>query len=266
MGTQTATTTERSISVIETLQRLGGATLDEVTSELDLSRSTVHIHLQTLIEHGYVVKEGAVYHIGLRFLNHGEYARSRKTAYTLAKQAVAELSSQTDEEVEFVVENNGRGILVHESFHPDSRFPSKESRISNAATSAGIYYALHSVATGKAILAALPDERVDEIVAKWGLPQQTAHTITDRDELFAELDRVRSRGIAVSDEEYVDGLREVGRRVEGPDGRLLGAIAIIGPTYRFTDERLTEELPARLTAQVDDLEAKIEEAFFDDYL
>ncbi|AGB31681.1 IclR family transcriptional regulator [Natrinema pellirubrum DSM 15624] len=265
MTQKTAKTTERSLDVIDTVQKLGGATLDELTNELEISRSTIHLHLQTLLKEGYLTKEGAVYHIGLRFLNHGEYARSRKKAYTLAKQTVTELSDQIDEEVEFVVENDNRGILVHESFHPDSHFPSKERHISTAPSPAGIYYYLHSVATGKAILAELSDERVKAVLDDWGLPRQTEHTITDRDALLQELEGIRKRGVAFADEEYVDSLREVGRRVTGPDGSVLGAIAIIGPKYRFTDERYTTELPELLTECVDDLETEIRDSYLDDY-
>ncbi|MEY7851127.1 IclR family transcriptional regulator [Natrarchaeobius sp. A-rgal3] len=261
----TAKTTKRSLDVIDTIQTLDGATLEELTGELEISRSTIHLHLRTLLEEGYLTKEGAVYHVGLRFLNHGEYARSRKTAYTLAKQTVTELSDEIDEEVEFVVENDNRGILVYESFHPDSHFPSKERHISTAQSSAGIYYYLHCVATGKAILASLPDDRVEAILDDWGLPRQTAQTITDRDDLLRELEQVRERGVAFADEEYVDGLREVGRCVRGPGGRVLGAIAIIGPKYRFTDDRYTTELPAILAESVDDLEEEIQDSYLEEF-
>nr|WP_206335616.1 IclR family transcriptional regulator [Natronolimnobius sp. AArcel1] len=253
------------MAIIEAIQTLGGATLEELTDELDRSRSTVHLHLRTLLDEGYLTKEGAVYHIGLRFLNHGEYARSRKKAYTLAKQTVTQLADEIDEEVEFVVENNNRGILVHESFHPDTHIPSKERHLSTSPSAAGIYYYLHSVATGKAILADLPEERVNAILDESGLPKQTAQTITDREELLADLEAVRDRGIAFADEEYVDGLREVGRRVMAPDGSVIGAIAIIGPTYRFTDDRFRNELPNILTEHVDTLEAEISETYLDDY-
>nr|WP_248910578.1 IclR family transcriptional regulator C-terminal domain-containing protein [Halocatena marina] len=212
------------------------------------------------------MKEGEVYHIGLRFLNRGEYARSRKKAYVLVEDIVSELSNHIDEEVEFIVENNGRGILVHESFHPDSQFNSKKDNRNESSTSAGIYYYLHSVATGKAILAEYPKNRVGEILDERGLPTQTEKTITDRDELLRDLEKIRECGIAFADEEYVDGLREVGRRVKNPDGSVLGAIAVIGPTYRFTSERYTDEIPELLVEYVTELEEEIENTYLDDYL
>jgi DNA-binding IclR family transcriptional regulator len=265
MGEQTAKTTVRSLSIVDIIQRLDGATLDELTTELEMARSTVHVHLRTLINHGYLTKEGEVYHVGLRFLNHGEYARSRKQAYVLAEETISNLSSQIDEEVEFVVESNGRGILVHESFHPDSQFDSKDSHTSPSGTSTGIYYYLHSVATGKAILAEYSKNRVDEILDQWGLREQTEKTITDRASFFEILETIEQQGIAFADEEYVDGLREVGRRVKNPDGSVLGAIAVIGPTYRFQNERFTDEIPDLLEDHVTTLEMKIEEAYREEH-
>lgn len=265
MTEQTAKTTERSLLLVDTIQRLGGATLDELTTELEMARSTVHIHLTTLIKKGYICKEGEVYQVGLRFLNHGEYARTRNTAYARAKDTVMELSDQIDEEIEFVVENDNRGILVHESFHPNSQIPSKERHISYASSSAGIYYHLHCVATGKAILAELPDERIEEVIETWGLPAQTAQTITNKDALFEEIKQIRNSGLAFADEEYVEGLREVGRRVKSPTGEVLGAIAIIGPKYRFTSDRFNKELPDLLTKHIKNLESEIENTYLDNY-
>lgn len=261
MEGQVAKTTVRSLSMVDTIQRLDGATLTELTSELEMARSTVHVHLRTLLERGYLTKEGEIYHVGLRFLNHGEYARSRKRAYTLAEETVSDLSDEIDEEVEFVVENDGRGILVHESFHPDSQFNSKSPRTSPSRITTGTYYHLHRVATGKAILAEYPDTYVEEIVDRWGLQKQTVNSITDRATLFETLERIRERGVAFADEEYMDGLREVGRRIKNPDGSVLGAIAVIGPTYRFQNERFTDVIPAILEEHVSSLESRIENSY-----
>ncbi|WP_245957315.1 helix-turn-helix domain-containing protein [Haloplanus rubicundus] len=42
------------------------ATVTELAADLDASKSTIHNHLTTLVELGYVVTEGNVYHLGLR--------------------------------------------------------------------------------------------------------------------------------------------------------------------------------------------------------
>lgn len=259
MTGETVTTTERSIRIVEEIKRQDGGTLQSIAENVNFSRSTVHKHLRTLIRHGLLSKEGEVYVFGLKFLNYGEYARSRKSEYKLTADAVQDIFEETNEEVDFIVENDGRGIIVHESYHPQSQYQTRTDS-SQSGSHVGTYYHLHSVASGKAILAELPEERLREIKDEWGLPARTDQTITSMPELREELATIRERGIAFSDEEYAEGMRAVGRRIKSPDGSLLGAISLTAPTYRMTDDIFTQQVPKLLSKRVETLEQEIEDA------
>jgi DNA-binding IclR family transcriptional regulator len=115
---------------------------------------------------------------------------------------------------------------------------------------------LHYSASGKAILANYPRERVDEIVDRWGLPKQTANTITDREALYEELERVGERGVAFNHEEHIDGLTAVAVPVEN-DGVVFGALSVAGPTGRMQDERLEETIPELLLGSANALELEL---------
>lgn len=260
MPTERVTTTERSFEILNVVKEREGTTLSVLADELTLSRSTIHKHLTTLRDHGFVVKEGEQYSLGMKFLNYGVHARSRGVEYVLAAETVRQLAAETEEEVDLVVENDGRGIVVHESYHPHSRYGKQLSGMSKT-VNVGAYYHLHSIAAGKAILAELPDEQVTAIIEKWGLPQRTNRTLTSSGELREELDRIRERGIAFSDQEYEEGMRAVGRRILGPDGSLVGSISITAPAYRMTDDIFEERIPNLLTEHIDELEADIEDAY-----
>ena len=97
-----------------------------------------------------------------------------------------------------MAEENGRGIYLH--------IETQKSTAVEVNRRVGTSRYLHSSAAGKAILAHLPAERVNEIVATCGLPSEAPNTITDR----TELDRVRESGVAYNDEESIKGLRAVG--------------------------------------------------------
>ena len=88
------------------------------------------------------------------------------------------------------------------------------------------------------LLADLPPERVAEIVAERGLAAFTPNTITDPDELNAELERIRERGFAIDDEEYDEGLRCIGAGVRDHSGHVVSALGIGGPVTRVTPERV----------------------------
>ena len=108
-------------------------------------------------------------------------------------------------------------------------------------------YPAHATNLGKVLLADLPRERVDEIIAERGLAAYTPNTITDPDELEAELERIRERGYAVDDEEYDEGLRCIGAAVRDHTGHVVAALGIGGPVTRDHPERV-EELAALVMA------------------
>jgi len=118
---------------------------------------------------------------------------------------------------------------------------------------------MHCIAGGKALLAELEDDEVDCIINQWGLPRRTENTVTSREALLENLEQIRKRGVALSDEEYADGLRAVARRVLNPDGSVLGALAVSAPKYRMQGKIFTNEVPDLLVATVDELEEQLVE-------
>jgi DNA-binding IclR family transcriptional regulator len=118
----------------------------------------------------------------------------------------------------------------------------------------GRYYYLHNSAVGKAILAALPETRVNEILDRWGLPAETEYTVTDRETLLEDIARTEERGYSVNDQEAVEGLRSVGVPVTAPHGGVLGALDISGPLYRLPPN---DELASMLQDVVDELESEL---------
>lgn len=242
-------TIERMFVITDALRNLDGARISELGEYTGLANSTVHRHLNTLNKMGYVVQEGDIYQIGLGFLDIAEYAHNRKKAYQLAKPKVQELAEETDERCQFVVEEHGRGVYVH--VETGSHAVETNSRI-------GKRLYLHSTSVGKAILAHLPDQRVDEIIDEWGLPKQTENTITRREDLEEELEQIREKGVAYNREGNIKGLRSVGTPVLGPSGQIIGSLSISGPTHRMKGEKYEETMPDLLLGAANELELNLE--------
>ena len=253
----TVTTTRTSLDIISTVRELDGARVSDIVGAHDLAKSTAHKHLTTLERAGFLTKSGAVYHIGFRFLNLGEYARERWYWFSAVKAAVEELAERTEEECDFVVDDHGRVITVAESYHKWAKYGSRDGSKRYRAN-IGTYYPMHATGSGLAILSTYPRERVAAVLDKWGLPALTEHTITAREDLFAELDRTNERGYSVGDRYYTEGLRSVGRPVTVPDGTVVGALSVSGPTYRIDGAVLDREVPRALEAVVDELEAELD--------
>jgi len=227
-------TTKKTIRVLEALKEHDGARVTELAEALETSKSTVHNHLSTLREEGFVVREDGEYHVGLRFLDFGGYARNRLDLYRVAEPEIKRLAEQTGEMASLLTEQHGQGVYL---------LRSKGSQAVALDTYAGYRCPLHVTALGKAILAHLPDGRVAEIVDEHGLEAWTPETVTDREELFDRLETVRDRGFALDDEEHMTGLRCVGVPITTTDGSVVGAVSVSAPTSRMRGDRFTDEVP-----------------------
>ncbi|SEP88953.1 IclR family transcriptional regulator [Natrinema salaciae] len=239
--------TETTFEIVHALQENGPSRLSEIAAELGLTESTTHRHLNTLCDLRYVSRDGELYQIGLRFVRLGRAARTRDAAYGMAKRYVRELAEETEERSQFVVEDHGIGIYLHVE---------NGTKAVKAGFGVGRQIHLHSSSAGKSILAHYPRDRVDAIFDRWGLPALTENTITDRQQVYEELERVRDRGVAFNREEHVDGINGVSVPVKR-DGSVLGALTVAGPSHRLNDERLEDELPDRLLAAANELELNV---------
>ena len=238
-------TTTISLAVIDAIDELDGARLSEIADHMDVSTSTLYTHLKTLEDRGYVTKFGHTYQLGLKLFHLGEKARKRDDRYQIARKKALELASVTNEEVNFAVEEDGRCIvLFDETGNPSA-----------GGFQVGRYFYMHNSAGGRAMLAEFSRDRVEGILDQWGLPKETESTVTDRETLFAELERIRERGYAVSEQEALEGLQAVALAVRNPDGSVFGSLDVSGPPYRLPSD---EELAELLRPVVEDLEAELE--------
>lgn len=237
---------DRAFRVVEVLRDLDGAGVTKIANNLGWAKSTVHTHLRTLEENEYVVRERDQYVLASRFLDFGEYIKNRKRVYTLVQPKLEELADRTDERVQFIVNEHGYGVYV--------RIATGEHAVSTGAKLGRHRSILHASAAGKAILAYLPQEQVEEIIEYRGLPRHSENTITDSDELFAELSTIHDRGYAFNHEEHINGLKAVAVPVKNSNEEVLGSISVAGAARRMQGEWFQEELPELVLGAANEVE------------
>lgn len=237
----------KTFDIIETLVELDGAGVVELADRVGLAPSTVHDHLATLASRGLVVKENSEYHVGLKFLEYGIHARNRLPFIDIAQPELRKLAKETGEIAWLYTEEYGRGVVVH-----------KETG-ENALETVGHFgwrpY-LHCTAAGKAILAHMSEEEVDSIIELHGLPTHTEQTISNREELHAELETIRKEGFSVNGEEQNNGIAAVGVPLLH-NGEVLGAVSISGPTHRISGEYSWNELASHIKNLTEQIELKL---------
>ena len=228
-----------AFTILEALYASNGAGITDLADELGVSKSTIHSHLQTLTDLGYVTKRGTEYELGLRFLTFGGYVRDRTNLYQIAKEGADELAEETGELAAISTESSGENLYLYQVRGTNAM--SLDSHL-------GARLPLHCTATGKAILASMPEDRVEEIVDRVGLPRATENTITDRDTLQDELASIADRGVSVDDEERIEGMRGLACPIVHQEQEVvLGAIGVTGPMNRMSGRRFEEDIPDLLT-------------------
>lgn len=234
--------------ILQELQRLDGAGASKIAKNLDIGRSTVYQYLSTLHSEGYVRKQDNKYYVGLKYLDHGMYARNRHPIIELARPSLDSLIEETGEIGWLTCEDNGKLVTLDIAVGKRDINNKFRGRIGNREF-------LHAHAGGKAILATYPDEKVARIINKYGLPEYTPQTITDADALFEELETIRDTDVATNDEEAITGYRAVGAAVT-QDDETIGSITIGGPKNRLRGEYFRKELPDLLRGVINEIDLR----------
>lgn len=241
-------TTTKSIEIVIALYELDGATLSELSNYFNVSKSTIHRHLRTLAEYDFVSVTDGVYHVGFRFLEIGQYARTRNEAYHLAERSVENLAQETGERAQFVVREHGEGVYLY--------IETGEHAVQTG-FGIGQRIKLHSTAAGKVILSHLPENEIDSIIDEHGLPPLTEHTITDKNKLKKELKKIPKQGCAFNHQENIDGLCAVAGPVTDSNGNLIGVLSISGPSNRMKGDWFKSEMPDIILGSANELELRI---------
>ena len=240
-------TTAKSLHLIEVLDRMGGARIYELESEVEMTKGAIHNHLSTLSEHGYVTRSGDEYALSFEFLSLGGGVRYRSKFYQVGEPKVEQLANETGLLTNLMVEEGGKGVYLAQA---------RGNHAVPLDTHVGYRIHLHCTGVGKAILAHLPDEQVTEIINEWGLPKSTENTITTPEVLFDELESIRERGYATDNAEWTQGLTCIGAPVQVED-TLYGAISVSAPTKRLGNEEFDDEIIADVEGTANDIALNI---------
>lgn len=217
----------RTLDIIEyVVGQRQPVTAQDIGSALVIPVSSLSYLLATLVERGYLKRDGRRYCSG----NGLERLLARSSIVSLKDRVtplVRSLRVQLNETASFFVRRDWElETLVTETSDHALRY----------ATQHGSHNAMHAFAAGKAILAALPPQELDcyfRAVVPFG--RFTPATIVTEAALRADLEEARRTGLARTREEYSLGIQGVGRALV-VDGELLGAFSIAVPNVRFDND------------------------------
>jgi len=222
---------DRAMRLLEAIAEAGGeCSLTELSQRTQLNISTCHHLLSTLVNRGYVAKVPVrrTYALGARILF---LSNACLTVDLPARAAplLAQINEKTGETVHLAVLQGDAMMKVAKR---ESRHPVRVDTGTLGRTDAP-----HATATGKAMLAWLPEDDMRRVLAH-GLARFTPKTITEWPDLLEALRHVRRNGYAMDDEEYQPGVICVGAAIRDHNGAVVGAISASTPTMRASDAHL----------------------------
>ncbi len=202
--------------------------LGEIAKKTGIPKSTVHRIIASLSEWN-VIRQNSVsgkYGLGLRLFELGSIVLSQMSLRKEALPFLKKLSDDVGMTVHLVVRDGSHAIYIEKIEPPGSMV--SYSRV-------GKQLPLHCTAVGKVLLADLSRDEIEKLL-EHGLPAKTPNTIITIDELFDCLERVRSGGYAVDNEELEIGLKCLGSPIFNYRGEVVGAISLSTSPTRMNDE------------------------------
>ena len=112
-------------------------------------------------------------------------------------------------------------------------------------------------ATGKAFLSAMDENEVTRRIKAKGLPAYTDKSITDPDRYLLEVKKVREKGYATDDEEYITGVRAVAALIKAENNRR-AAIWVVGFKASLNENKM-EILKKEIKEAVESINQRIQE-------
>jgi DNA-binding IclR family transcriptional regulator len=232
---------DRALAVLQCLGgHPAGLTLSEIASQLQLSANFVYRVTQSLLAHGYIVRDaGKRFSVGGRLLTLCQPVVDDVPLAEAALPAMRWLSEQTGEAAHLGMLSGHEGIVL-------------ERVIGRALikfyVERGTRFPIHTSAPGKVILAFTPEPERDEVLAGMKFERFQPWTIANRSDFLQCLVAVRERGFAVDAGEHLEGHHCLGAPIFDAEGRAIASLWITGPSQRLSEERMEKLTPTVMKA------------------
>lgn len=222
-----------------------GASLQTVSAESGLPKSTAHRLLSSLVALGYAVQDSfsTHYRLTLKMFELSSGVVNDMDILSVARPHLDRLSRDTGEAVHLVIQDGADIVYIYKAEAGAGGM--------HMSSHVGLRIPMYCTGVGKAILATQSYTDAERVWKKSAVRALTPHTITEFDAFVEQLRRVRADGYAVDDEENELGIRCVALAVPGIRGRAEAAFSISGLTAQMTDARIGTLAQMGLAARQD---------------
>ena len=205
----------------------GSVSTTSIASELQIDKGSASLLLQTLASYGFAEKDPQTrkYRLGPAVVQLSRSMLTKMPLRETAKPYLLKLVHETGECAHLGILSQGRVLYIDQVESPQSL------RVN---TEVGFTAPLHCTALGKVLMAWNACEPPVD------LERFTPRTIVDPGMMRLELEKTRSLGYAMDNEEFTHGVRCIAAPIIDFRGKAIGALGISGPAARITIEHMPE--------------------------
>ena len=212
---------DKSLKVLETVAAAGPEiTVSQISELLGLNISTCHHLITTLVQKRFLTHLGRLrgYTLGPRLSELLEISEKEKEPQVFLATELRDLGKKLGHSIQYAE-------LKETTLFTKLHFPTQKRKL-NEPSEIEKMTALHATATGKAILAWIPDTELVRIISANGIKKYTKNTICSLSGLIENLRLVRRRKFSLDDQEFSNGIVCVGAAIRQGAGAVIGSISV----------------------------------------
>jgi DNA-binding IclR family transcriptional regulator len=210
--------------------RLG---ITEISRTMELPKPTVHGLIQTMVSFEFLSQdeETRKYALGRKIYELGALFTANLKINQVGAEAAAQLAARTGLTVGLAIWDQGlvmstfRGASTYQNLHPRQFAPRVPAYCSSM---------------GKAILAWLSAEKLNEYLNATPLVPYTSNTLADKGCLVEDLQKTRERGYSIDREEFLIGISCMGAPIFDHTGVPVGSISISGSAEELFGKKMNQ--------------------------
>lgn len=253
-ATSSNQSTEKAFKILEFLAaQPEPLKLLDIARELNMNASTALRFITSMEGMGYIEhdEDKYTYAASTKICELSNSIISRFQLTPIAHSYIEKISKYTNETTCLTVERKSKILYVDIALN-SNRTLMNIQKVGNSAP-------LYCTASGKLFLSQYTSDELDSYIETRGLPRLTSHTLTTRAALESELEKIRSQGYSIDDEENEVGVRCIAFPIYGKGGKVIACASITGPAMRVTMEYL-ESIRPFLQSSAAELSARMQSA------
>jgi IclR family pca regulon transcriptional regulator len=214
----------KGLAIIEALATQGVLSVSDAARSSNITRAAARRCLITLTELGYVEQSGREFRPTPRLRRLGGGASTtRDRIARLAEPLLQRARDELAESVSLAVLDDHRPLFIARA---------EAEHILSTGVRVGAHLPAYCSATGRVLLSQFEDSEIARRVGRKPFPARTPHTITKPAPLLAEIQAVRKRGYAISDQELELGMRALAVPVIDGNHEIIAAISVSAASAR----------------------------------